>query len=633
MIQRKAKQPEPFANVVVEKRAYDISDIEPENYRKEIKGYVQSLYPFLSSGLQNVNYKKPPDEEGNAIGFIQYEANGIAITIPVIIDEYNLKEPTVGIYNGRAIPIDKEYISYLVDEPEYGTQVSDQELPGNMQYITQSGLFQNNDSGIYKSSERIISTLFDEDRNNPYHYYGTIIKKAYDNTISVDDSIYCAAAEMLKMVKEAEDNKELAKCEGMCTRKIAEEVPAVQKLSDTGKYRSVMIGGAVRPCRVFADLFRIEGGETKAYAETVAEEEMLECSNPTGGKTPELPTWGYGDVYGTGFEYADQGLYHDNVKPQDASMSYMMFSTMQKRKNHNGLGSNHADRAYSVPYYVDMVEDMAYGEGEKATVMHVKSMADGHRYKFIITDKVAEVKKIDQGKLKGSPLRYMYDEVEDVYLVPNTYGIVGIGNNRVDLDGYKDGYTQMIKDIESEYPNQMTILSKGANLYTVNVSDGGGTYKHANVSGNGALLLANYYTGNDHSNINEYKTDTSYAYKGDTEKKAIYRGNVKPIRQYRGEYKKLAALLSTMSEGIKKVADIEPVVDGLIGIEGAIDDEHVDTTNISKSIDNVIGRISELLLMSRLGKNELSESILTRALHALVGLSNELRGMANAPSL
>ena len=47
-------------------------------------------------------------------------------------------------------------------------------------------------------------------------------------------------------------------------------------------------------------------------------------------------------------------------------------------------------------------------------------------------------------------------------------------------------------------------------------------------------------------------------------------------------------------------------------------------------MDNVISKIGELLLMARLGKNDISESIASRALYAMVKLSNEIRGMANA---
>lgn len=632
MLHRKPKQPEPFAGIETTKLAYDLSNVEPENYRKEIKNYLQSLYPFLTSGLQYVNYKKPPDEEGNAIGFIEHDKNGVKLTIPIIIEEKTLKEPTIAIYNGRTVPLDKEYLEYVIDTPEYGEQVKDDELPADMQYITQSGLFQSHDAGCYKNAEQVVGVIYDEDRDNPYHYSGSILKKAANNTISVEENVYHTSSEMLKTIKAAEDYATAKQCEGMSFSKKATEVPVVQKISDTGRYSSVMIGGKIRPAMVFGDLFRIEGGDAKTLVVTGENGNMLNESPSVDAEPNEAPAWGYGDAYGTGFQSDWARNYDKPIAPQEASMRHMVFERAVKGKD----DKNRPISGYtqlSIPYYVDMVEDISYGDTEKATVIHAKSLGDGSRYKFIITDKVGDIKKVDAEKLKNSGMRYLYSNIEDAYLVPATYDIKLLGINKQNLDSYKDGYTDLVKELEAEYPNKMSIIDKGAGIFTINVESDRSTIKHADVSSNAALLIANYYTGNSFNKIASYKANTTYAFKGDIDMHAPNRDNVKSLNAYRGEYRKLAENISGLSEEVRKVADISPVVDDLVGIDSALDDENVDTTNVLQTLDNVIGRVGELLLMSRLGKNDISESILARALHALVRLSNELRGMANTVSM
>lgn len=634
MIQRKTKEEEPFSKVKIEKLAYDLSDVEPENYRKQIKAYITSLYPFLSSGLQNVNYKKQPDEEGNAIGTIAYENNGISLTIPIIIDEYNLKEPTVAIYNGNIVPLDKEYLDYVVDDPEYGEQVSENELPANMQYLTQSGLFQDSDSGMYKGSS-ILSTVFEEDEDNPYHYRGSILKRASDNTISIDQDIYCGASDMLKMIKEAESNRDKYVHACMSSNEKVASAPVVQKITDSGTYKSVMLDGKVQACTVLSDLFNIEGGSTKSLA-IEDKDGNGNISAPMGfgqEAISQSPKWGYGDAYGAGY-FSDSCYIGDYGKltPDECTMRNIMFerSTSEKHSNYSN-----EKKEYSAPYYVDMVENVSYGDGEQAKILFVRAMdsnkdSNGTKLRFLISDKTAEIKKIDKDKLKNSELRYLYNDNEDIYVVPATYNILDIGNNRVSLDGYKDGYTNMIHDLAEKYPNKMTVINKGANLYTINVDSDNASQKYANINGDSALLLANYYTGNAHNSMREYQPDMAYLFDGDITKKAIDRSAITPLSRHKGEYRKFASYLRSLDEETQKVAEIETIADSLVGTDAVIDDEHIDTTNIMETIDSVIRKVGELILMARLGKNDLSESILSRAIYALVKLSNELRGMANA---
>ena len=627
MIKRKHIS-EPFESVTIDKKAYDLSNIEPDRFRKEIKNYVENLYPFMSAGLQYVNFKKPPDDNGDAIGSIQYIGSGIEITIPIIVEENNMKEPTVGIYNNHIIPLDKEYIDYVIESPEYGEQIRENELPANMQYITQSGLFQNSNAGVYKSAS-VVSTIFDEDPSNPYHYYGAVLKKASDNTIEICDNIYCDSASMLKYIKEAEDNPKTSPS-SMGSDKRVVDMPTVQKLTDSGRYRNVMMGGDVIAADVMCNLFSIEGGKTKALAYR---------GNSMGLQSPMSPndvkesseSWGYGDAYGSGYEGDNDvrwTLGESTDKIDDTLNRYIIFVRPSAIKANSG--DMVSDISMSSPYKIHMMESVNYGDsGEPAKILFAESLNNGSRYKFILTDRVGDVRKIDNEKLKNSNLKYLYDEIEDIYLVPENYKIKILPSDKKEMDGYKDGYTKMVREISESYPNTMSIIDKGAGMYTINVEGDGAEYKYANVSDKSALLLANYYTGQSLPSMSGYKTDHAYAFSGDISKTAVDRTGMSTLKKYKGEFGKLAEMMNGYNEDIKKVADIGETVDNLVGIEASIDDEHIDTSNVLQLMDNVISKVGELLLMARLGKNDISESIASRALYAMVKLSNEIRGMSN----
>jgi hypothetical protein len=626
MIKRKHTQ-EPFESVAVDKHAFDMSNVKPERLRKEIKEYLESLYPFMAAGLQYVNFKKSPDADGNAVGSIDYNGNGVNITIPIILEEHNLKEPTLGIYDNRIVPLDKEYLDYIVDYPEYGEQVKENELPANMQYIMQSGLFQSPDSGVYKSASKIVGTIFDEDACNPYHYYGTILKRAADHDVTVEEGVYCESAEMLSMLKEANDANKNEPHTMIGKDERLNKAPVVRKITDSGVYRNVFIGGEVCSACVMCDAFSVVPGE-KVKSLVFAQKPY--GSELDSGEEHKAPEWGYGEAMGSG--YADKinhwemgGEYYvDSEDPQGCHIFFI-----DRKPYIASLGSNGI--RYSTPYYVERDESLNYGDdGKKVRALLVKDMEKAS-HMFIISEHAAEVRKIDGEKLKENGLGHLYEENLDYYLVPATHEIKEIKGKKVPLTTAADGYRDIVEKVSEDYPNTMILINKGANLHTVTVSDSVTMRKHADVSSNGALLLANYYTGSEKSNISEYVPEHPYQFSGDITKKAANRAGLQNLSEYRGEFRKLAEHIKAYV-GLDKVADIGATVDKLVGVETSIDDEWMDTNNVLHLMDNVISKIAELLLMARLGKNDISESILGRAMYAIVKLSNDVRGASSKGS-
>lgn len=637
MLKRKIVQ-EPFDSVKI-KHAFDMSDIEPENLRKEIKDYILNLYPFMASGLQYVNFKKAPDADGNAVGSIEYSKDGVLISIPIILDEYDLKEPTVGIYNNEVIPLDKEYLEHRLDYSEYGEQIKENELPANMQYITQTGLFQGSNPGVYKKAEEgIVGSIFKEDPNNPYHYYGTLLKRAADNTLSIDDDVYYKSAEMLvaQKLKEGKGpHTSISKDEALG------KAPQVRKIVDDGEYRNVFIGGEVKPAYVLTSTFSIAPGvSTGSYAFAKGLDESQEhITRPTfdirdrwdGPRHYDSYTnreWCYGDIYGSGYVekfYSFAISRYMDREPKDLLGNYIL---IERRGNvDDGPDKIHL----SIPYYVDKIESVIYGDkGIETTAMFVTD-PESNKLCFIISDYAAEVMKINKDKLREVGLGHLFEGMYEYYLIPVTEKMVSIRGIKKDATSAVDGYSGIVEKVSSEYPNSMVLINKGTNLHTITVSDGVNMTKHADVSSDGALLLANYYTGGDSESINDYTPEVRYQFNGDISKVAIDRTGVDLLERHRGEFRKLAEHIK-QDDMLSKVADIEEAVNKLVGVEESIDDEWIDTNNVLHLIDNAISKVAELLLMSRLGKNDISESILGRAMYALVKLSNEIRGVSRIGS-
>lgn len=635
MIKRKHES-EPFENVSTDKRAYDMSTVEPDKIRKEIKNYIENLYPFMSAGLQYVNFNKSPDADGNAIGSIDYEGQGIKLTIPIIMEEHNLKEPTIGIYNKHAIPIDKEYIEYIIDYPEYGEQVSEDELPANMQYILQSGLFNNESPNVSKQAEVAIGTIFEEDPDNPYHYHGTILKLSADNSVRVDEGGYYNAAEMLKLTKQAVEAKDILVDKNVMVVGKDERIgsaPKVSKITDSGMYRNIFLGGEVSPAYVICNTFNIEpNGVSKSLVFKIDNSDDDESSIIDRIREIRYPKWGYGDAFGSGYMDAiDPYIINSDYLRQIKDPQGKDIVILRGNKTYRGLIS--IGTSYSAPYHVDQQETLTYGDaGDKALVLYVTNM-DKIPLCFIISDKTAEISEIDPDKLKHSSIGHLYDDKISKYIiVPAEYMIRVIRGVRNELTNVYDGYRGIVEKVSEDYPNTMEIINKGKNLYTINVSDGDTVIKHADVSSNGALLLANYYTGNDKSNISGYAYEQPYQFNGDISKRACDRRGLELLNEYRGEFKKLAEHISSYKhyKGIDKIADISGTVDKLVGIDTSLDDEWISTNDVLHLLDTVIGKIAELLLMARLGKNDISESILGRAMYAMVKLSNEIRGASSS---
>jgi len=625
----------PFGDVKIEKKAYDLSNIRKEDIRKEIKNYLITIFPFLSQGLEYVNFKVPPTESGDAVGYIKYNDGTKEFVIPLIIEENNLKEPNIAIYNNKAIPIDKEYMEYMLDSHSPEAMVNDNELPGNMQYITQSGLFQPEDGGQYKRASRIYGISVEEDINNPYHYIGALLKKAEHGQIYTEDGVMLTASEMLMAVKEAEDNRTNAGMSFIGQDKEVVDLPQVQKITESGKYQSVMIGRRVMDGAVYTDLLNLSGGRIKKslfiQLLNAKQSPSLEVQRVGGSRNIEDNSWwGYGDAHGSGY-YGDVERWDisDRMKPlTDIERESVAF--VQKKAEKKEDGKEEMDYDLTVPCYIETIENIMRGEdgGERVMIIHARSYEDNAMYRLIVTNKINEGRIVKQEKLKNTVFGYLEDPASKVLLIPETWQALVLPSVKKPLDGLEEGADKIAQQISDRYPNRMNIINRGNGIYNITVSDKENVIKHGDMSKNAALLVANYYTGQESADISEYVCDHNYAFSGTIKTASPTCMKYPRIFKYRGHYNEMAKELN--NDPFMKSAGIEESIDKMVGVDTAIDDEKIETTNVLQLLDDVISRISELLMMARLGKSQISESILNRALYANVKMSNEIRGLSSS---
>jgi hypothetical protein len=636
----------PFAghkNIV--KKAYDITNVNPSQYRSTIERYVWDKFPFLSDGMGTVNFKKIDADSRDAVGTITYKRGNVEFVIPIIVDGGELKEPDIAIYNDKVIPIDRGYMEWEIEHSnDPGEGVGYTDATSEMDNLTpQSGLFEGGENYVNKSAEYvIIGKILHEDKKTPYHYKGTILKLAHDGTLSTQD-IYGNAEDMAKykehpLRKQAKDADTPSAAKYLADDPRVQEMPIVKEISEPGAYSNVLMGGVIVPAVVTNDLFMIERTGKSGNAYVVQDMTTTGHSSPccapddnTAPKNWEAQKWGFGKVYGSGFIGSWSSTLYDIAKKVNLSDligiqgKLIMFQREKKDKAKGSSGFIGTITETSIPYYVERVESVMVGaKGLPLTAIHVKSIEDNNAYLFIITEEVGTPVLVNKQKLRGSQLRFL-DSYKDVYLVPATYDIREIIGNRVKLNPVDEDYRSIIRSIAKDYPGVMTVEMKDIDNYSIKTADdktGVNVYK--NVSKDGADLLLNYYAGLPFGQ--NIKTASQYNYRPSDKITWDY-GKVTFLGNYKGEFRKLATWINEKaSEPMRKMADIETAVNDMIGLEQIEDNGTGEERGIILQMNKVIHDVGQMLLYARIGKIDMSEPILSKAMNALTKLINEMRG-------
>lgn len=668
------------------KRALEVPD-DIAKWEDIVTDYIDKHYPYLSDGVSNISFSKKEESTKDGVGAAQYKNGGIEITIPIIIDDGELKEPNLGIYKEQIIPISEGMFDWIASNTQQFGQLieRDSQHISNVDYLQQTGLFEEPEGGAYVKTSCAKDTI-DRVRSQAMLYPETQwLAEKLDKVAEYAPTDYLVG---MDMENAADDHGVFAKtgeyaimrydgipktASAIASPRLEKQLEAMPKAASpyrrakfTHKHadRYIMLKQAqdgeegARENELVhipeADTFgTYEGvlatahGTTDVYSGEVQFDvkplfenwtqpiAMLIVQGAPKAADPEPeyqdPKAGLGqlvtpcgDKCVLGDIYGVKKGYHAK-KDDDVDMGHIMTD-----KSYN-MGDNIMIRlgknSYSVPYAVDSIASGLIGpKMENVTVMTLLSLLDYTKADVIVAD-VAELKQIPRTSIKDRQLQSMMRaEGAKVYMVPS--GSI-VRAPREILRAAEKG--KMISDIINGMPKtNMSVVVKvsggqGRQSFDIRHHDGDKEHQYNTASEKVANALASYFAG-------EQTTAEKLASEGNiplTIKPAYakMRKVAKIIAENTDAYIGAAAKLNrSVSRHFAKVAGVANVVNDLIGVSFVDSARDADTNKISDQVLSLINSLGNLILMARLGKTSIPETDVSRAFWSLAELLNVLRG-------
>ncbi len=667
------------------KKAIEIPD-DISKWEDVVMSYMDKHYPYLSNGISNISFSKKDETTKDGVGAVQYKSGGIEITIPIIIDDGELKEPNLGIYKEQIIPISEEIFNWISSNTQQvGDLIQrDSQHISNMDYLQQTGLFEEPDMGGYKvaftqeTGDRIRkqAMLYPETEWVAMDFISKITKYATDERLVGKDmgnlipsaglyhetGVYATVSHNGGMPKIASDiatpqlDKQLdsiAKAASPYRRqkfahKYADKYN-IGKTAEDGATENEIVNIADQDTwGEYTGVMANDHGVTNEYKGEVtfdvkplyekkpAKMVMVVCTHGATPNDPEPKIKNDGELSTPagaptmteatailGDAYGVKGSYHTK-KSEPRSI----WPEFEKSYNMGDnvmfmLGAN----SYSTPYIIESkVSGLIGPKMESVTVLSLLSVIDYSKSDAIICD-VPELKTIKRTAIKDHHLLSMLrTETPNVLLIPS--GSVVRAPYRILTPADKG---KMVSDIINGMPNtNMSIVVKmaghdGNKVYDIVFDDGEKDHQYSQVTEKLANALVGYFTG-DSTTAESASTEGKIP----VEQTPEYTRSVKIasiIRDNTDAFIGAAAKLPrSISRHFAKVAEVSNIVNDLIGVsfvDSAVDSN---STKISEQVLSLINSLGNLILMSRLGKTAIPETDINRAFWALAELLNVLRG-------
>lgn len=661
----------------------------PDNidaWEDTVRDYMDKHYPYLSDGIANVGFMKKEENTKDGIGEVAYDHNGIQISIPIIIDDGNLLEPNLGIYKDQVVPISEDVFGWIQNNSQdFGQLIErDSQHIGSMDYLQQTGLFEEPDIGGYKSAclkatadkVRKIASQYPElkwlteaiDKTSAYNAenallaedisgkwgkgplnyrlgeYATVSSAGIPKVASAIADKYMEE-QLTALPKAISPYKRVA-----FTHKYADKYAWLKqaedgakeneliKISDSdtfGEYYGVMANdhGTVNNYegRVWFDIKQLIEKSKKPISMMIISGEP-KASDPEPKilkKTNNIPKDG-----------EDRRMHHAPAVIGDLYGVKQGYHTKKDEYNEEpypplegsyNMGDNIMIRlgknSYSSPYIVDSKVSGLIGPNmENVTVITIMSPFDYNKADVIVAD-VAEVKTIRVSSIKDHQLKSMLrTDNTTAYMAPAGSVVRAPKDLMFAADKGK-----MIAEIISGMPQSdmsavVKISGEGqATHYTINYNDGGHNVEHETKSEKVANALTRYYLG-DETTAKEAAEEGVIPIEYRQERKAIDK-IAECINANRDAFIEAAAKLPrSISPHFSKVASVANIVDDLIGVSFVDNSREADTKKIAGQILSLINSLGNLIILARLGKASIPESALGRSFWSLAELLGKIRG-------
>lgn len=665
---------------MIKKIAIEVPD-NVDAWEDMVRSYIDKHYPYLSDGISTVGFMKKEESTKDGIGEATYDHNGIQISIPIIIDDGNLLEPNLGIYKEQVVPISDEIFKWIKsNSQDFGQLINrDSQHIGQMDYLQQTGLFEEPDLGGYKSASlrhtvedvRAIASQYpelewlvdainktasfkDEELligeditgnwgiSNLNHIVGSIVSVGYDGIPKVATAISNKQAQdSLQEMPKATSPYQRVKF----THPHSDRYPMLKNAEESGGEKENKLVRIVTS-DTFGSYVGVMGdshGVTDSYKGRVEfdvkpliedkrrQMAMLIIDGPPEAADPEpsgideyaSPKWRsedkaiFGDIYGV-----ETGIHSKKSEAggywSPSSKSYNMGDKIMIR-----MGKN----SYSFPYIVDSKTSGVVGMNmEQVTVLSLMSILDYTKSDAIVCD-VPELKSIRKSTVKDLQLKGMFrTSSPNVLMIPS--GSIVRAPSEILFAADKG---KMISDIIGGIPGtSMTMVTKvsgseEAELYTIDYKSDTSYTTHSTKNEKIANLMVQYYLGDD-------TTAKQAAEEGPipieyTESKRAIDKIAKCVKENRSAFLEAAAKLKrTCSAHFTKVASVNNIVDGLIGVSFVDSSQEADTRKIAEQIMGLVSSLGNLIILARLGKITVPESALSRSFWSLAELLSKLRG-------
>ena len=668
----------------------EVSLKDASKWSAEVEDYLNKKFPYLSGELRPVNFSETDAEEGAAVGTVVWSSGGKSITIPIIIEEFKLKEPDLAIQGEKIIPLNEEFINWRKEEGSVGELREETDPTEHMDYV--KGLFevtdvddQGNPIGVKTSASRStiervqkiidflprsdvlpvdllnnikiakcpedikdpIDCVLDEIPEKPFHFRGTVLFKEGTGSLIMED-IEIAASEAKKIrEKVAQQGKTTSLY--FDAEKLKDEIPIVKKIAKSGRYK-VFVDGKMRESQVFCDLFTVEGSNP-------AENSLVYCRNNEDKDVPNEPIapksddaikpteqiveyWQYGKIYGA------------NIDPETSKDKYVSLNLdVEKMDGFPDLEKGYfifvvPDHSISSPYKIIRYQEYKLGKhGETIKLLDAMSLATGHKIRCWLEQNVVKPTKINKAKMRTNEYAPLTDIEYDIYMIPDAYKVYLLPRDKDEPIVPQDHYKELFDEKQKDFVDDFTVKTSdeyGPGYYDIEVLDHnsyGSLVSFTGLDKNAAFLYARHYMGTTIDDLKRIKLGEKYRILPIEKNATAF--DISPFERYRGEWIKTAYMIlnnkpiQRVAKYIHtnpkkfphfKLADVKDLVDSITSVEFADKQNIGSVKDIIPVLIKSTNMVGQLLLVSRVSKIDLSENVLARCFKALVELINEIRG-------
>lgn len=665
---------EPFRNSIAKIAAMTIESETPEDIRQEIHRYVEAALPHLSPYIEEINFDNIDLGNGDIIGKVVCNYGGETIFMPLIVKDRVIQPLNVGAYGDKMIPMAEEYLDKIIegksDVAEMGVQKDPQteDSPAVFRFEDEHELpTYNKVSELRKIAEhnRIVfgnyrdKIIFGDNlvpkhklacmkvgsSNLPYHYKITALVKTAGGGYEIDQKDKVAADEL----------EVLYKLPILRFGKIkeAEEIKKIQRnpdgsLPDGFMYLSDVIKGDYEP-----------GEESNLTIHPYLEEQyMSRNKDDQKGYTYTAGMYNMKDVTANLFDDERLSAVHlretekkdlsnrDRLifgfltyrgKPEkrnenhpciEPRMSMLAEDTKERKSYVTFIHADDNDNQYiSTPYKIDGQYSVTLPteDNKKVYVYKLRKYVTDTKYCFIEGMGNEDMKELSSSKLRQIGL-YEGDQYR-YFALPKKYGKQFYDSVEFVSDDISDQY--LVGDLtQSENSGETKEHEKVATLVVTNdphngvdirVKGAGYDEMIRRISKEAADLYLNYYTSGN-LDMKTVKLGHEYHIMPETA-----RATIKINNPHKGEWLKTAYWFN---QNISKHAGIEELIDAMIGMEYLSDE--VDSGNeivadLLAQLPQIIDRVGRLLILSRLGRVEMSPAVMSKVFEALGDLHCEIK--------